>query len=285
MVHGVGWIEAAAGVFQRRYEPLDVSVCVISGADGIGVVDTRSSPRQADELRGDLRELGDGPVRWVVNTHAHFDHCFGNQSFGPAAGVPIYGHAAMPAHLDRFERPVLAAWIAAGGHRAEEMSEVTVTPPTHLIKGHNAISVAGRVVELIHLGRGHTDNDLVVHVPDASAWLVGDLVEESGPPAYGPDAFPLEWPATLARLLALAADGDVLVPGHGAAVGLAFARWQHEQLAAVANLIAELHAAGVPADQAAEAGGTRWPLPAAGLAGAIKAGYRQLASAAGNSAA
>jgi glyoxylase-like metal-dependent hydrolase (beta-lactamase superfamily II) len=36
-----------------------------------------------------------------------------------------------------------------------------------------------------HLGRGHTDNDLLVHVPDASAWLVGDVLEESGPPMYG----------------------------------------------------------------------------------------------------
>jgi glyoxylase-like metal-dependent hydrolase (beta-lactamase superfamily II) len=179
----VGWIETAAEVFQRRYQPLDVSVCVIRGADGIGVVDTRSSPREAGELRADLRELGDLPVRWVVNTHAHFDHCFGNQRFGPVAGVPIYGHEAMPAHLDRFERPMLAAWAAAGGAQAEEWREVTVTPPTHPVNGQNVISVADRPVGLIHLGRGHTDNDLVVHVPDAAAWLVGDLVEESGPPA------------------------------------------------------------------------------------------------------
>lgn len=79
----MGWNEVAAGVFQRRYQPLDVSVCV---------VDTRSSPRQADELLTDLRELGGLPVRWVVSTHADFDHCFGNQRFGP--GTPGYAQLA-----------------------------------------------------------------------------------------------------------------------------------------------------------------------------------------------
>jgi len=110
----VGWDEIATGVFQRRYDPLDVSVCVVRGSDGLAVVDTRSSPQQADEIRKDLRELGRSPVRWVVNTHAHFDHCFGNQRFGPASVVhaPIYGHVRLPVKLDNYERPLLAEWIA-----------------------------------------------------------------------------------------------------------------------------------------------------------------------------
>jgi len=271
----MAWNEVAANLFHRRYQPLDVSVCVIRAADGLAVVDTRSSPRQADELRADLRELGDLPVSWVVNTHAHFDHCFGNQRFSP---IPVYGHVRMPAHLDEFERPELAGWIAAGGQQAEEWREVIITPPTHLIEGQNEITVGDRAVELIHLGRGHTDNDLVVHVPDAAAWLVGDLVEESGPPFYGPDSFPLEWPVTLTRLLALAGDNDVLVPGHGRAAGLAFAQTQQTQLAEVASLIRELHAAGTPARKAIAAGGTRWPLPVSGLSPAVEVGYAQLGS-------
>ena len=110
----MGWDEAAAGVFRRRYNPLDVSVCVIRGSDGLAVVDTRSSPRQADEIRTDLRELGSQPVRWMINTHAHFDHSFGTQRFGPGSdlNLPIYGHFLAPVFLDRFERPGLAEAIA-----------------------------------------------------------------------------------------------------------------------------------------------------------------------------
>jgi glyoxylase-like metal-dependent hydrolase (beta-lactamase superfamily II) len=274
----VSWVEVAAGVFQRRYNPLDVSVCVIRGSDGLAVVDTRSSPRQADQILADLRELGNMPVRWVINTHAHYDHCFGNQRFGPGSdrSIPIYGHARVPAHLDACERPLLAEWIARGEEPAEEWREVVITPPTELVGDRHRLDLRDRAVDLLHLGRGHTDNDLLLHIPDAQAWLLGDLIEESGPPCYGADSFPLDWPVTVTRLLSLLADGDVLVPGHGRPVDPPFARAQQEQLAEVADLIRELHADRVPVGQALEAGGRRWPLPAGGLAPAIEAGYAQL---------
>ena len=277
-VPGVGWDEVAAGVFQRRYDPLDVSVCVIRGPDGLAVVDTRSSPRQADEIRADLRELGGAPVRWVINTHAHFDHCFGNQRFGPGSdlGAPIYGHARVPAHLDQYERPLLAGWIASGAEPADEWPEVAITPPTELVGDRHVLDLGGRAVHLLHLGRSHTDNDLLVYVPDAAAWLAGDVIEESGPPVYGPDSFPLEWPWTLARLTVLLGESDVLVPGHGRPVGPSFARDQQAQVAGVADLIRELHAAGVPASQAAAQGGPQWPLPVGELGHAIGVGYSQL---------
>jgi glyoxylase-like metal-dependent hydrolase (beta-lactamase superfamily II) len=274
----VGWNEVAAGVFQRHYNPLYVSVCVIRGSDGLAVVDTRSSPRQADEIRADLRELGSAPVRWVINTHGHFDHCFGNQRFGPASdlNVPIYGHVGVPAFLDKFERPGLAEAIASGEEPADEWREVVITPPTELVGDRYTLDLGDRAVDMFYLGRGHTDNDLLLHIPDAGAWVVGDVIEESGPPCYGAGSFPMDWPDTVSRLLALVGDGDVLVPGHGAPVGADFARAQQQQLAMVAGLIRELHRDGVPAGKAAEAGGGRWPMPVDGLAPAIETGYAQL---------
>jgi glyoxylase-like metal-dependent hydrolase (beta-lactamase superfamily II) len=277
-VRWVGWHEVADGIFQRRYDPLDVSVCVIRGSDGLAIVDTRSSPRQADQLRADLQELSGEQARWVINTHAHFDHCFGNQRFGPGSDLdlPIYGHVRMPYHLDRYERPLLAGWIARGGAEAKEWLEVVVTPPTDLVGDRLALDLGNRSVEMLHLGRGHTDNDLLLHVADAGAWVLGDVIEESGPPCYGPGCFPLDWPVTVDRLLALVGDGDVLVPGHGQPVGKQFVRAQQEQLATVAGLIRELHGAGVLAGNAAEAGAGRWPLPSDALTAAIDAGYAQL---------
>jgi glyoxylase-like metal-dependent hydrolase (beta-lactamase superfamily II) len=272
------WEEVAPGVFQRRYQPHDVSVCVVRGDEGLLVCDTRSSHRQADEIRADLRELGSLPVRWVVNTHAHFDHTFGNARFGPASdlGAPIYGHERVPAHLDAYERRVLAELIADAGAPAGEWREVVITPPTVLVGEAMTLGLGGRAAELLHLGRGHTDNDLLVHVPDAGAWLAGDLIEESGPPVYGPDSFPLDWPATVGRLRAALGERDVLVPGHGAVVGATFVAAQQERLAAVAALITDLHAAGVPADRALAEGGGRWPFPADRMADAVRNGYVQL---------
>ena len=277
------WEEVADGVFRRRYQPYDVSVCAVRGSDGLLIADTRSSHRQADEIHADLRELGTLPVRWVVNTHAHFDHTFGNARFGPASdtGAPIYAHERVPAHLDAYERPMLAKLIAAGEEPADEWREIVITPPTVLVGDAMALDLGGTTAELLHLGRGHTDNDLLVHLPASGVWLTGDLVEESGPPVYGSGSFPLDWPATIGRLRAALREGDVLVPGHGAVVDAAFLAAQHEQLAAAAALIVELHAAGVPAEHAEAEAGDRWPfpegLPGAGLAAAARDGYAVLA--------
>lgn len=272
----MSWREVADGVFQGRYEPWDVNVCVVRGTEGLLVVDTRASHRQADELRADLRRLG--TPRWVVNTHAHFDHTFGNYRFGPASelNLPIYGHVRVPAHLDRYERPNLARWIADGEEPVDEWTEVIITEPTHFVDDRLLLDVGDRSVELLHLGRGHTDNDLVLHVADADAWLVGDLVEQSGPPMYGSGCFPLEWGATVWRLTAQLGTSSAVVPGHGEVVDAGFVRRQAAELAAVADLVRELHAAGVPQHQALAAGSGRWPFPDAGLQEAVDAGYQQL---------
>lgn len=213
----VRWTEVADEVFQRRYQPLDVTVGVVRAADGLLVVDTRSSHREADEIRTDLAAFK-RPVLAVVNTHAHYDHCFGNHRVGPDSdlGAPIYGHERMPAHLATYEAPLLAGWIAEGREPATAWREVVITPPSHLVGAQATLDLGDRTVELLHLGRGHTDNDLVVHVPDAATWLVGDLLEESGPPMYGSGSFPLDWPGTVGALRHAATATATLVPGHGA---------------------------------------------------------------------
>jgi glyoxylase-like metal-dependent hydrolase (beta-lactamase superfamily II) len=132
------------------------------------------------------------------------------------------------------------------------------------------------VVDLVHLGRGHTDNDLLLHVADAGVWLAGDLVEQSGPPMYGSGSFPLDWPATLAALVDALGPDDVVVPGHGTPVSPAFVTQQQRDLDAVARIIRELHAAGVPVAAAVEAAGGRWPFPPDGMGAAVRDGYAQL---------
>lgn len=65
------------------------------------------------------------------------------------------------------------------------------------------------------MGRGHTDTDLAVYVPDAATWIVGDLIEESGPPMYGSGCFPMDWPSTVAGLLTEIGSSDVVIPATG----------------------------------------------------------------------
>jgi glyoxylase-like metal-dependent hydrolase (beta-lactamase superfamily II) len=272
------WTEVADGVFRRRYNPLDVGICVIRGADGLLLVDTRSSHREADQIRTDLVEL-DRPVRWVVNTHAHFDHTWGNARFGPGSDLdlPIYGHELVPAHLEQYERPLLAELVADDDERRQEWREVVITAPTVLVGQQATLDLGDRLVELRHLGRGHTDNDLILHLPDVDVWLAGDLLEESGPPCYGSGSFPLDWPDTIGRLLELIGADDVVIPGHGAVIDRKYAAAQHLSLQETADLIRDLYAAGVPAEVAIAEGGDRWPFPAEGMDGAVHDAYRELA--------
>lgn len=271
------WTEVAEGIFVGRYQPYDVNVTVVRGTDGLLVVDTRSSHREAEEIRSDLTSLGSLPVRWVVNTHAHFDHSFGNFRFGPDSdlGAPIYGHERVPAHLLEYETPKLARFIESDVERAAEWAEVVITAPTELVAKRGVVDLGDRSMELLHLGKGHTDNDLLLHVPAVDAWLVGDLIEESGPPAYGDDCFPLEWPETIAALIAQLGTDTVVVPGHGVAVDPAFVTDQLADLRAVADLIRDLRAAGVPVEAAVAEGANRWPFPAEGLHDAVRRGYAQ----------
>jgi glyoxylase-like metal-dependent hydrolase (beta-lactamase superfamily II) len=85
-----GWVEIGDRVFVRRYTFFDQNIgVVLGGADGVMVIDTRSTHVQAREILTDLRELTAAPVSVVVDTHGHFDHAYGNHVFRPA---PIWGH-------------------------------------------------------------------------------------------------------------------------------------------------------------------------------------------------
>jgi glyoxylase-like metal-dependent hydrolase (beta-lactamase superfamily II) len=249
-----GWDEVGERVFRRRYEGLDLNVGAILGDGEVLVVDTRGTLTEARELLDDLRALTAFPCRQAVNTHAHFDHCFGNAALRPAL---IWGHVACAATLraagDRQREEALRYLPGA----AAELAALPVDPPDRTLTTTAALTVAGRAVELRHLGRGHTDHDVAVVVPDAGVLFAGDLVEESGPPQFG-DAYPLEWPGTLARLLDLAsATAGTVVPGHGDVVGLPFVRSQLADLEEMARLYGLVRDGTLHADAAAR----RAPFP------------------------
>ncbi|MEQ7005480.1 MBL fold metallo-hydrolase [Actinopolymorpha sp. B17G11] len=266
-----GWTEVGPGCFARRYPSYDLTIGAVVGADGILLVDTRASLGEADELRADLRRLSRAPVRWVVDTHWHFDHCFGNARFADAV---IYGHESVPAMLEARADGVRAELSARSAEWATEMAALEVVPPGRTFASVAMADLGDRVVELVHPGRGHTDGDVVVRVPDADVVYVGDLVEESGPPSYGDDSYPLEWGATLDVVAGLLTTRTAVVPGHGTVVDHAYVGEQRGDLVGVAGTIRRLVEERVPIERAWEA--AEWPWSREALAEAIRRGYAQL---------
>jgi glyoxylase-like metal-dependent hydrolase (beta-lactamase superfamily II) len=229
-----GWQEVGDGVYVRRHVELDLNCGLVVGDGACLVVDTRSHLGEAAELVAAVRAVTPHP--WtVVNTHAHYDHCFGNAAFRPA---PVWGsRGCAPALLATGERQradVAAQLEAAGDRRtADLLRGAPLDPPDHAVNDVSVLDVGGREVVLRFLGRGHTDHDLVIEAETTGEQTVvfaGDLVEQGAPPAFE-DAWPAEWPATLGRLHALAR-GPV-VPGHGAVVDAGFVGAQREELLAV----------------------------------------------------
>src|SRR4051794_41126166 len=170
--------EVADDVWVARYEWFDVNVSVVRGSSGLLVVDTHASAEAAREVVEDVRALGAGDVVAVVNTHEHFDHTFGNGTFRAAYGtLPVYAHDVAAANTvasgERYKTR-FADEPGLDGMRATEIVAAETTFSSAV-----AIDLGGRLVELVHPGRGHTAGDLVVRVPDADALLAGDLVQES----------------------------------------------------------------------------------------------------------
>jgi glyoxylase-like metal-dependent hydrolase (beta-lactamase superfamily II) len=203
------WTEVGERVFLRRYAFFDQQIGVIAGDDELLLVDTRSSHLQAEEIRADLRSLSPLPVGVVVNTHHHFDHAFGNHVFRPAT---IWGHVRCAARMRAVDERAMARIATEEPALADQLRAVVVDPPDRTFEETAAVDVGGRRVELRHLGRGHTDDDIVVLVPDTGVLFAGDLLEQGAVPWFG-DAYPLDWPETVSRLLELVR--AAVVPGHG----------------------------------------------------------------------
>lgn len=226
------WTEVGDRVFVRRYAFYDQNIGVVVGDAGVLLIDTRISHRQADEIVADLRAITPLPARVVVNTHGHSDHCFGNHVLRPAE---IWGHERCVTMIKSTGERQRAGATAALPHLAEELAEVVLDPPDRTF-GETAtveIDPGGRVVELEYLGRGHTDNDIVIRVPDADVLFAGDLLENDATPFFG-DAYPIDWPATVERIVEIAT--GTVVPGHGSVGDRGFAVRQMTEFRAVAEL-------------------------------------------------
>ena len=124
---------------------------------------------------------------------------------------------------------------------AGELAEVVLDPPDRVFADAATLDLDGREIRLAYLGRGHTDNDIVVSIPDADVLCAGDLLENGAPPWFG-DGYPMDWPATAERILAMTGERTVVTPGHGDHAGRAFVEASLAQFRSIATLASRVHA-------------------------------------------
>jgi glyoxylase-like metal-dependent hydrolase (beta-lactamase superfamily II) len=215
------WREVRSGVYVAVAEPETVNLGLIVGSQRALLVDTGSSPSHGRMIRASLSAVCDRPLAAVVVTHWHYDHAFGLGAFND---LPKIAHDSVQSRLSSAE--------AAADAMRLDLDPRELAQPDREIAVATAIDLGDRRVEIAHLGRGHTDGDLVVVVPDADLLFAGDLLESAAPPSFGPDSVPDEWPATLDAVIGLMTATTLAVPGHGEPVDREFVFEQRGWIAA-----------------------------------------------------
>jgi len=236
----------ADGVYAAIAKPaykLNCNAAIILLDDGVLVVDTHSKPSAARALIEQIKKLTNKPVRYVVNTHFHWDHYQGNQAYPSSwpAGVEIIASEATRANIEQRGIPRVKHEIATMPREIEqlksdwekasdpkqkdelhsnlvqaeaylaELRSMQVTLPTVTFDRSLILYRPSRTVEILWLGNAHTNGDVFVYLPLEKVLVTGDALHGWTP--YMGDSYPYDWIRTLDAAEKL--DFNQVIGGHG----------------------------------------------------------------------
>jgi len=202
---------AFAGIPAMMNNQNDGEICNVSfiiGDEAVAVIDSGGSAVEGKALIGAIRARTDRPIRYLINTHMHPDHLFGNAAF-ESTGAIIVGHRNLPRALESRGAYYLQSYRDAMGD--DLMADIRIVPPTKLVTDEEELDLGNRKLTLKAWKPAHTDNDLSVFDHKTDTFFTGDLCFIGHLPTM--DGSLLGWIAQLDILNGIKAKSAV--PGHG----------------------------------------------------------------------
>ena len=208
--------EIAPNVFAYIHSGVGWDICnsgFILGDDGVLVIDAMMVASQVRPYMKEIRKVTDKPIRYVVNTHHHVDHSFGNQFYVPAAIVSHRG--CREALITR------GADVEVLSQRypqyKDDWAEARLTPASITYEDKMIVHLGDRVIELLHPGPAHTYGDTLVYLPKEKVLFTGDVAFHYLTP-LARDGHLSNW-IKVANGILNHLDATTLVPGHGPVSG------------------------------------------------------------------
>ncbi len=203
--------EVAPGLFYHYHHQESNNAWLVTD-EGVIVIDARQHPKRAEELLAAIRKTTDKPIKWVINTHAHGDHYFGNSVF-KREGATFIAHrdtaGMMKSHLPVEMKRRMGYFKQTGF----DPKEVQLILPDLTFDTTATITLGGRTVELLYMGPGQNPGDTLVHFPkERVIFTGGPFSKNSWPnPSFTPSMS--NWVVMLRKMAAM--DVDKFLGGHG----------------------------------------------------------------------
>ena len=210
-------VELADGVYVHAGRQEDASAAnkgdianigFVVGTKCVAVVDSGGTAEVGRALHAAVRRVTPLPVCYVINTHVHPDHIFGNAAFDKA-GAQFVGHAKLPAAMGARGRNYLNAVKRDLGDAA---AGTEIVPPTLAVQNETALDLGGRILKLRAWRTAHTDDDLTVYDEKTDTLWLSDLLFVDRIPVV--DGSLRGWLTAIRELHAIKPPHHI-VPGHG----------------------------------------------------------------------